>query len=70
MIMIYKLSHKLNDCTTDSLDDETLQMYCCGDRVRNYLHYPIRLYTWEHLCVAVDLGKKQITVVLNDYVSV
>lgn len=46
-----------------------MQLYCCGDRVRNYVHYPIRLYTWEHLCISVDLSTKRLTVVLNNEVS-
>lgn len=60
---------KSTNASADSLDAETLQLFCCGNRVRNYMHYPIRLYTWEHLCISVNLRKKLITLVLNNDVS-
>lgn len=47
------------------MDAKLFQLYCCGDRVRNYIHYPIHLYTWQHVCMAVDLRSHVLTFVLN-----
>ncbi|XP_066941401.1 LOW QUALITY PROTEIN: uncharacterized protein [Macrobrachium rosenbergii] len=48
--------------------NKELLVMCCAYHVHQYVKIPIRLFTWEHLCLALNIRKDTLHIIFNDRV--
>ncbi|XP_068216480.1 uncharacterized protein [Palaemon carinicauda] len=48
--------------------NKELLVMCCAYHVHQYVKIPIRLFTWEHLCLAMNIRNDTLNIIFNDKV--
>lgn len=46
-----------------------MHVQCCGGLVSEALHFKLKMFTWQHICVSLNLDTRVLNVIYDELVS-